>query len=142
MRFLSSSSVLLISMAPSKKTIVGLLLCSLVAFVAHEYSRESPVPASVRLMTSYTTTSSRSSAVNQFCAGLSRTALVDASLTSQYNVFNSQMSSFFSLDGYPPFYLEIPSSSTSSTGTTQPSKARPPRAPKISDSLLGPSWWA
>ena len=102
-------------MVLSKKQAITVFSCLLISLAAYNYTMHDPQDPKARLLSSsYTTTSTRTTSVNTYCHGLTRTTLVDSTLTSQYNVFSAQMSTMFSLNGYRPIYPERPSSPVSS----------------------------
>ena len=85
----------------STKNIITLLITLAISLLAYHSTSDLSLPPLQRLLQStYITSSTRTTSVNTFCTGLTRTTLVDEDLSSQYNVFDSQMKSFFSLDGY------------------------------------------
>ena len=92
----------------SRKQVLTLLACLLLSLGVYHYTSEEPLSAIERLLiTTYTTTSDRTTSVDQHCGGLTRSTLVDTSLATQYEFFNAQMESSFSINGYSPIYLEI-----------------------------------
>jgi hypothetical protein len=107
-------SIILIScMFKNKKNIAVLGLVVLISVLLYlQGGEESTVVATERLLTAYTTSTTRSTSVNTFCAGKSRTTLTDSSANSAYSLYNSQMKSMFTLDGYALHHLETPSLAT------------------------------
>lgn len=100
-------------MFKNKKNIAVLGLVVLVSALLYLQGGEEPTDtATERLLTTYTTSTTRSTSVNTFCAGKSRATLTDSSSNSAYTLYNSQMKSMFTLDGYAFHHLEILSSAT------------------------------
>jgi hypothetical protein len=87
-------------MFKSKKNIAILGLVLLFSAVLYLQGGEQPtMTATERLLTVYTTSTTRSASVNNFCAGKTRTTLTDSSASSAYNLYKQQMRSMFTLDG-------------------------------------------
>ena len=100
-------------MFKNKKNIAVLGLVVLVSALLYlQGDEETTIVATERLLTTYATTTTRSTSVNTFCAGKSRTTLTDSSANSAYSLYNSQMNSMFTLDGYALYHLETLSSAT------------------------------
>jgi hypothetical protein len=94
-------------MFKSKKNIAILGLVILLSAALYlQGERQGQVAATERLLTSYTTSATRSASVNAFCAGKSRSTLTDSSQASAYTLYSTQMQSIFTLDGYPAIHLE------------------------------------
>jgi hypothetical protein len=107
-----------IPMFKSKKTIAILGLVLLLSAVFYFQGGEpTTITATKRLLPSYTTTTTRSPSINNFCAGKTRKTLTDSSASSAYNLYKQQMQAMFTLDGSPIFYLETHSSVISSPVT-------------------------
>ena len=117
-------------MVLSKKRALTLAACLILSLAAFFSTKDQTVVSPMRrLASSYTTTSTRSSSVNSYCSGLTRSTLVDFTLTSQYNVFNAQMSTMFSLNGYFFLHSALPSSSVFCKVIPHQFKLRPKIAP-------------
>ena len=80
---------------------MGLLLAAVLSFFIFESTTDA-VSASetIRLLTTYTTSSTRSQSVTDFCADLSRSELVDSSQESSYKFYSEQMDKLLPVDGY------------------------------------------
>jgi hypothetical protein len=107
------SIILFSCMFKNKKNIAVVGLVILLSTLLYLQGGEEPaVAATERLLTSYATSTTRSTSVNTFCAGKSRTTLTDSSASSAYSLYNSQMKSMFTLDGYAFHHLETHSLTT------------------------------
>ena len=87
-------------MFKNKKNITILALVLLVSAIIYFQGDEEDTQLSTqRLLTSYTTTTTRTNSVNSFCGSLSRTSLLTSSQMSAYSLYNTQMQSMFTIDG-------------------------------------------
>ena len=78
-------------MTISKKQVFALAVTLLLSLLAYSSYSPSPLtPSQQRLLAiNYTTTSTRSDAVNLFCPDLNRSTLVDPEISSQYAVYSA-----------------------------------------------------
>ena len=89
-------------MKHSKRRIVSLLSALFLSLCAYQLTNDS-TPSTQRLLAAnYTTSSTRTNSVSLFCDGLTRTTLIDSTLSAQYSLFSAQISKMLTLDGYCP----------------------------------------
>ena len=87
-------------MFKSKKNIAILAMVVVISTILYFQGNPNEANESTeRLLTSYTTTTTRTASVNSFCAGKTRSTLIDTSQASAYTLYSSQMQSMFTLNG-------------------------------------------
>jgi len=96
-------------MNSTKTKVLAIIVVSFLSIFAYfQTIPNAPKVNTERLLTtSYTTTATRSTSVNTYCAGKSRNSLIDAEQKSLYKLFDTQMKSSFNVDGYVLIKLEI-----------------------------------
>ena len=90
-------------MFKNKKNLVAivlvLLLSSLIYWQGDDEDKTAEAKVA-RLLTSYSTSSTRTTSVNEFCEGKTRTSLTENDQSSAYSLYKNSMNSMFNIDGY------------------------------------------